>query len=206
MGDIIERRKYKRYKSEIPIRITNNGVEAEGYTYGLSVAGICAYVDKPFSIGSKVHVTLSVPKKDVIDVEEIKIIGEVVKVEEVSSADGRVNVSLNIKFQNISEQDIISLKSFFKEIAPPPPSSPSSQKKLEDNIDLDAVEVEGLDSNILPMDTSNMGFFEKMQMSEDYSDTFTKYVKWFIGAGITALLLYLFYYIYLMILKLVKLG
>ncbi|MFC1855869.1 PilZ domain-containing protein [Thermodesulfobacteriota bacterium] len=207
MSDSFERRQHKRCAVKISLQIKSDQLTSDGYTYDVSVGGIKAFSKKPFPVNSKVYLVLSIPKEKEIDVETINIIGEVVRVEEISVGD--IKTALGIRTQNISEQDIQTLKEFLKKIFAiekrAKAINDSANKIIHDdpkddepkeNVDKDD------DVEVLPFDESVEKVQETLTNSGDYTDSFTRILKTVSIAAVVMLASYLSYYIIMLLLRL----
>lgn len=205
MSESFERRKYKRCKVKVPISLAGDSSSLKTFSVDLSLGGACVHSGKSLPLNSKVYMTLTFPDEERESVDEMKVIAYIVRVEEISS--GNCVAALGVKFQNISESDIAMLKEYLHNQQKPKKEAWTRvcDEVPEDDPD-DAEEeivVDGLNAEIAPYDNAEMGFFERMQHREDGDEWYVRLVK---NAGklmIAVLLLYIFYYISLLVWKLV---
>jgi predicted nucleotidyltransferase len=113
MDENFERRKFKRCVVKLPIELESSDSPIKASSYDLSVGGICVHSKEHFPINSSVHIILSIPIKKEETVKEIKVIGKVLRVDELSTDNGSVNAH-GIKFKSIGNEDLIILKAFLK--------------------------------------------------------------------------------------------
>jgi hypothetical protein len=203
------RREHKRCAVKIPLEINNENLSADkSHTLDISIGGICAYCKNSFPMDSKVRVTLSIPIEEEFDVKKIKLIGEVVRVKEEPTASG-ANAVVGIKLLIINEHDMSILQDFLKRkysISKVTKKISKDSKDFKDYCDsIDDMKTNGLEAEITPVNISELSFFERLQLRDDYSDIFTKFAKYFFITTIFALFLYISYYLFPLILKLINL-
>jgi len=208
MAESFERRKYKRCQVEVPLNISDtpsssNGISSNGYSYDISLCGARIHSKKAFPVDSKTYISLSIPDEAKHDVYKMNVIGKVIRVEEISV--GNYTVALGIEFQNMNEENIALLKDYLQK-------SLTAQKKSEQKKEIakpddpdaasDEVVIEGEEENSPLNNTPEMGFVERLQHRDDYTDIFSAILKYALIGGF----LYVAYYILQIILKLSDLS
>ncbi len=200
-----DRRRFKRCNIQLPFEIEKSGRTTKAHSLNISVGGACIHSSEPISANSKVYISILAPKKEEEDVREIKAIGIVLRVEEIATATGATN-AIGLKFMNISEEDMLSLKDYLKKEYWPkrePGAKPDDEAGAVDEVDLDEIEAQGLEVTVAPIDTSEMTFFQRLFLREDYSHSFVNWVKSGAKVVLFILLLYIVYNIILLALKVI---
>jgi hypothetical protein len=202
MDESFERRKFKRCEVKLPIEVESSDSPIKASSYDLSVGGICVHSKEHFPVNASVHIILSIPIKKEEDVKEIKVIGKVLRVEELSTDNGSINAH-GIKFKNIGNEDLIILKNFLKEEYCLEKKTKETGTKPGVLKDENGVEVQGLETEITPIDMPNMSFFQRLFLREDYSILFIEFAKWILKAALLILLFYVSFHMTLLVIKLI---
>ena len=109
---------------------------------------------------------MSIPIEKEEDVKEVKIIGKILRVEEISTDNGSIN-ALGIKFISIGNEDLLLVKNFLKEKYRLDKKTKEAGSKTDVLKDENGVEVQGLEAEITPIDMPNMSFFQSLCLRED---------------------------------------
>lgn len=206
--EFAERRKYKRCEVMLPAELKNDEHVAKSHTLDLCIGGTRIQSFERFPLHSKVYVSILVPNEEEKDVQQVKVIGKITRVEEVATDVGSTTY-LGIKFDDISSDDLDILKVFLKDKFQKNKAASKKEAlktKSNNSIDGEDSETQSLDAEYALIKTPKMAFFERLFMREDYADIFTRIAKGSIKILLYILLFYVSYGVTKVVMRLIQLS